>query len=333
MPPTHGCRSDATVRENVPRTMELPAARRGAGSSVQVFTREVTVGYKIVVCIKQVPDTQKITGDAMKADGTVNRQALPAIFNPEDLNALEMALDVREKHGGEVTVLTMGAPTAAAELRQAMFRGADRAVLLTDRKLAASDTLATSYALSQAVRKIGDVDMVFCGRQAIDGDTAQIGPQLAEKLGLPQFTYVERLDIDNGALRVRRGIEGGYEVVEGRLPALLTVTGSANTPRPSAMKREMKFKKAKTPSELYKQDDYMAPSLIQEYRQRGLLVEEWSAEDVGCEPESVGLAGSPTKVKKIEGVKIAATEHKKVEPFQENLDDLVRELIADHTLG
>ena len=148
--------------------------------------------YDSIVCVKQVPDTANVTAEAMKEDGTVNRAALPTIFNPEDLHALETALEVRDQYGGTVTVVSMGPPRAADVLRDCLFRGADRVILLTDRRAAASDTLATSYILSQAVRTIGRYDFVFCGRQAIDGDTAQVGPQCAEKLGIPQITYLEQ---------------------------------------------------------------------------------------------------------------------------------------------
>jgi electron transfer flavoprotein beta subunit len=140
-----------------------------------------------------VPDTENLTGEAMKEDGTVNRTALPTIFNPEDLNALEMALQIRDAHGGRVTVITMGPPRAVDVMREALFRGADEVVLLTDRRFAAGDTLATSYTLACAIRKLPAPDLVLCGRQAIDGDTAQTGPQLAEKLALPQFTYVDEI--------------------------------------------------------------------------------------------------------------------------------------------
>ena len=150
------------------------------------------MGYNCVVLIKQVPDTKRITGEVMNDDGTVNRSALPAIFNPEDLNALELALQIKDQFGGHITVITMGLPAASAILREALFRGADEAILITDRRCAASDTLATSYILSRAVKKL-DYDIVLCGRQAIDGDTAQVGPQLAEKLGITQITYVEEL--------------------------------------------------------------------------------------------------------------------------------------------
>ncbi len=285
------------------------------------------MAYQIVVCVKQVPDTENLTGEAMKEDGTVNRAALPAIVNPEDLNALEMALQVKEAHGGRVTVLTMGGPSAANELRQCLYRGADRAVLLTDKRLAGSDTLATSYALSCAIRQIGEPDLVLCGRQAIDGDTAQIGPQLAEKLGLPQFTYVEEIrEIGPDGIVVRRGLEHGYEVLRGPLPALLTVTSSANDPRPPSAKRLMKYKKARAAWELGDDADGQAAGL----RERDLLIEQWDAEDAGCDPERIGSPGSPTRVKKIEGVRLASEERKRVEPTTEGLGALVQELMDEH---
>ena len=140
------------------------------------------MSYTIIVFVKQVPDTQNISGDAMKPDGTVNRQALPAIFNPEDLNALELALQLKDRYGAKVVAATMGPPNAAEVLRDALCRGADEAVLLTDRAFAGADTLATSYALTCCAKAIGNFDLILCGRQAIDGDTAQVGPQIAEKL-------------------------------------------------------------------------------------------------------------------------------------------------------
>jgi len=286
------------------------------------------VAYEIVVCMKQVPDTENLTGEAMTPDGRVNRSALPAIVNPEDLNALEMALQIKEQHGGNVTVVTMGPPSAAEALREALYRGADRAVLLTDRKFAASDTLATSYVLSQAIRKLPRPDLVFCGRQAIDGDTAQIGPQLAQKLGLPQFTYVEQIvSIGNGEIVARRSLEGGYEIVKGPLPALLTVLSAANQPRPPAIKRLLKYKKARAACEL----DGQAEG-IEQYRSRGLLIEQWGAEQIDADPERCGGAGSPTKVKKIESIKLVSKEHIIVEPTREALNKLVRDLIGEHIL-
>ena len=211
------------------------------------------MAYNCVVAVKQVPDTKRITGQAMNDDGTVNRGALPAIFNPEDLNALELALDIKDKFGGKVTVITMGLPAASEVLRQAIYRGADDAILITDRRCSASDTLATSYILSCAVRKL-NYDIVLCGRQAIDGDTAQVGPQLAEKLNIPQITYVEKLlSLENQTIIVRRNIGNGWQEVKCGLPVLLTVVDDANEPRVSAAKRLMKYKKARTPIEIQSQ--------------------------------------------------------------------------------
>ena len=287
------------------------------------------MGFNTVVCIKQVPDTENLTSEAMKEDGTVNRSALPAIINPEDLNALEMALQVKEEHGGTVTVITMGPSSAADALRKTLYRGADRVILLTDRKFAASDTLATSYALSQAISNLPDVDIVFCGRQAIDGDTAQIGPQLAEKLGLPQYTYADSIvDISDSTLRVERNLEGGHEILEGPIPALLTVTETANTPRPPAAKRLLKYRRARTASELEKADG----GDPKDYADKDLLIEEWTAADVGCDPDRCGGSGSPTKVKKIDSVQLVSEEHVKIDPTPEGMSELVRELIDEHII-
>ncbi len=283
----------------------------------------------MVVCVKQVPDTENLTGEAMKEDGTVNRAALPAIVNPEDLNALEMALQIRDQHGGSVTVLSMGPPKAADALRECLFRGADRAVLVTDRRTAASDTLATSYVLSCAVRKLGHPDLVLCGRQAIDGDTAQIGPQLAEKLGLPQFTYVEEVrEIGAGSVVVKRALDHGYEVLRGPLPALFTVPSSANDPRPASAKRLMKCKKARAAWELGESPE---PEAIDRLRSRDLLIEQWDAEAIGVNVADCGGSGSPTRVKKIESVRLQSTGHKRVEPTAEGLAALVEELQREHT--
>jgi len=282
------------------------------------------VAYEIIVCIKQVPDTENLTTDAMKDDGTVNRAALPAIVNPEDMNALELALDLKDSHGATVTVVTMGPPSAAEALRKCLYRGADRVLLLTDRKFAAADTLATSYALSCAIRKLGMPDLVVCGRQAIDGDTAQIGPQLAEKLGIPQFTYVEDVTgITAESITVKRVMEHEWEVVRGPLPMLLTVTNNANYPRPPGVRKLMRFKNALAPCEVNGQD-------AGELSARGLLMMQWSADDVGCEPEQCGLKGSPTRVKKIESVKLVTTERKMLEPTADAIDDLITELMSEH---
>lgn len=297
------------------------------------------MSYTVLVFVKQVPDTQNITGEAMKADGTVNRAALPAIFNPEDLNALELALQLKDRYGAKVVVGTMGPPAAADVLRDALFRGADEALLLTDRAFAGADTLATSYALSCAAKKVGKVDLILCGRQAIDGDTAQVGSQLAEKLKMPQICYVEEvLELAENKIVARRAIEGGYEILESPLPCLLTVI-DANDPRPPAAKRIMKYKRAMTKSEINKKvsDPYTgnadADAEIKALEAKGLIIAELTAEAVNADPARVGMAGSPTKVKAIQSVVLAGGEAKKIEPTTEGINALIHELIADHTLG
>ncbi|MFP4028656.1 MAG: electron transfer flavoprotein subunit beta/FixA family protein [Candidatus Brocadiia bacterium] len=281
--------------------------------------------YKIVVCIKQVPDTENLTSKAMKEDGTVNRSALPAIVNPEDLNALEMALQIKEEHGANVTVITMGPPSATEALREALYRGADHVILLTDRKFAASDTLATSYILSQGVRQTGQPDLVLCGRQAIDGDTAQIGPQLAEKLQYPQCTYADEiLNLTKDTIKVRRNLGQGYEILESPLPALLTVTEEANEPRPPAAKKLMVHKKSQALCELEKSDDSEEDTEP--------TIDQWGAEDIDCDLDRCGRSGSPTKVKKIESVQLVSEEHARIKPSLEGLSGLVRELIDEHII-
>ena len=269
----------------------------------------------------------------MTPEGTINRAALPAIFNPEDLNALEMALEIKDRFGAEVIVATMGMPAAAEVLRQSLYRGADRAVLVTDRALAGADTLATSYTLSCCAKTIGDVDLVLCGRQAIDGDTAQVGPQIAEKLNIPQLCYVEEVkNIADGKITVRRAIEGGYEVLESPMPALLTVI-DANLPRPMNAKRIMKFKRARTASEVAKEAGDAADAKCKELADRGLLITELSAADINAAPDRIGFPGSPTKVKQVKSVILTAGEAKTVEPTADGIAELIHELISDHTLG
>jgi electron transfer flavoprotein beta subunit len=294
--------------------------------------------YNCVVLVKQVPDTANITGKAMKENGTVNRAALPAIFNPEDLNALEMALQVKEQYGGSVTVLTMGPPRAAEILREALYRGADRVILLTDRKTAGSDTLATSYALQCAVEKIGAYDLVLCGRQAIDGDTAQVGPQVAEKLGLPQITYAEAVEsLDGREVVVRRAFPLGTETVKGALPCLLTVVESANEPRPPSARRVVSNKLAAIPQEypalLEKWPEFETEEALDEYlAARGLKIAVWSGEDVGVDYDRVGLSGSPTKVLKIDSVVLGAEGSKAFEASEAGISVLVQELVEDYIL-
>ncbi len=282
----------------------------------------------------------------MKEDGTVNRAALPAIFNPEDLHALEMALGIRQRCGGTVTVITMGAPPACERLRESLFRGADRTILLTDRRAAASDTLATSYILSCAVAKLGQVDLVLCGRQAIDGDTAQTGPQLAEKLNLPQVTYVEELlELRDRTVRVKRNVGNGHETVECTLPVLLTVLDTAEKARPPAARRQMKYKKARSRAELpalvaeeLPEADEAAQAAevdkrAAELEAKGLLIEQWDLTDIGADLAWCGRNGSPTKVHRIQAIVLTGKGHKAVEPTDEGVRELVAELIEDHTIG
>jgi electron transfer flavoprotein beta subunit len=278
-------------------------------------------GYNCVVCIKQVPDTKKVTGEAMKADGTINRAALPAIFNPEDRNALEAALRVKEQYGGTVTAIAMGLPAACAILREALMCGADKAYLVTDRKAAGSDTLATSYILSCAVRKFNP-DLVFCGRQAIDGDTAQTGPQIAEKLDFAAITYLEDIEMDGDYAIATRDIGTGVEKDRVKLPALFTVTEKFGELRPYEVRRVMKYKKAKAPVEnggVALEGDFAIGQL--------------SCDDIGAEADRCGFAGSPTNVNKIVSVVLAGGDYKEVAATDEGIGGLVSELIADHTIG
>lgn len=287
---------------------------------------------KIVVLAKQVPDTRNVGKDAMKADGTVNRAALPAIFNPEDLNALEQALVLKDMFpGSRIDLLTMGPGRAAEIIREGMFRGADGGVLLTDRKFAGSDTLATSYALSRAVAKLNP-DIIIAGRQAIDGDTAQVGPQVAEKLNLPQVTYAEEIvGFEGEELVIRRRLEHGVETVACPLPLVVTVNGSAPECRPRNAKLVMKYKHAITPSEC-QQDEVSCYADLRTNRPY-LNITEWNVSDVDADDQQLGLSGSPTKVKKIENVVFAAKEAKRLTGSDRDIESLIQELIASHTLG
>ena len=290
------------------------------------------MGLKIIVLAKQVPDTRNVGKDAMKADGTVNRAALPAIFNPEDLNALEQALRLKDDYpGSEVTVLTMGPGRAADIIREGLYRGADNGYLLTDRAFAGSDTLATSYAISCAIKKIEDYDLIIAGRQAIDGDTAQVGPQVAEKLNLPQVTYAEQiLSVDDKKITIKRRLERGVETVDMPLPGVITVNASAPECRPRNAKLLMKYKHAKTITERQSEsEDYIDLTADRPY----LNVTEWSVNDIETDTKWLGLSGSPTKVKKIENVVFQAKEAKRLTPSDKEIDELMKELIANHTIG
>lgn len=292
---------------------------------------------RIIVLAKQVPDTRNVGKDAMKEDGTINRGALPAIFNPEDLNALEQALRIKDKFlGTTITMLTMGPGRAAEIIREGMFRGADNGYLLTDRAFAGADTLATSYALSMAIRKIGDFDLIIGGRQAIDGDTAQVGPQVAEKLGLPQVTYAEEImKIENSKITIRRGIAGGVETVEAPMPLLITVNGSAAECRPRNAKLVQKYKRALGVQEKAEITKAGQPLPYEDdYKQYPYLnIEEWSVADVDADVVQCGLSGSPTKVKTIQNIVFQAKESKVISSADGEIDDLMKELIENHTIG
>ena len=296
------------------------------------------MSLKIVVLAKQVPDTRNVGKDAMTAEGTVNRAALPAIFNPEDLNALEQALRIKEQNPGTtVGLLTMGPPRAGEIIREGLYRGADTGWLLTDRLFAGADTLATSYALATAIKKIGDVDLVIGGRQAIDGDTAQVGPQVAQKLGLNQVTYAEEiLEItageDAGAprkARIRRMIDGGVEVVEAPLPLVVTVNGSAAECRPANAKLVMKYKYAACPLEVAEDDTRKGLRAERPY----LNLTQWSVADVDGDASQCGMSGSPTKVKEVQSIAFQAKESKTMDGSDENINNLIVELLNDKIIG
>lgn len=288
--------------------------------------------YKIIVLAKQVPDTRNVGKDAMTEAGTVNRAALPAIFNPDDLLALEQALQIKDQNPGtKVGVLTMGPPRAGEIIRQGLYRGADTGWLLTDRLFAGADTLATSYALATAIKKIGMHDIIIGGRQAIDGDTAQVGPQVAQKLGLTQVTYAEEiLKIEDGKATIRRHIDGGVETVVAPLPLVITVNGSATPCRPCNAKLVMKYKRATCPSERPAEPgkyDYL-------YEQKPYLnLTQWSVADVDGDPQQCGGAGSPTKVKAVQNIVFQAKESKTLSGSDADVEGLIQELLNEKIIG
>lgn len=290
------------------------------------------MNIRIVVLAKQVPDTRNVGKDAMKADGTVNRAALPAIFNPEDLNALELAIRVKNKlKNVEIVLLTMGPPRAAEVIREALYRGADKGYLITDKKFAGSDTLATSYALSLAIKKLAPYHLVISGRQAIDGDTAQVGPQTAEKLGIPQITYAEEIvEVSEKHISIKRRLERGIEVVKSPFPVLVTVHSSAPDCRARNAKLIMKYKHARTVTEIQAETkDYTELYSNRPY----LQIEEWTVEDLKADVEMLGLSGSPTKVKKIENVVLQQKESKVLTSHDNDIDGLMKSLIDSHVIG
>ena len=289
------------------------------------------MSLKIIVLAKQVPDTHNVGPDAMTPEGTINRSALPAVFNPDDLNALEQALQLKDKFpGSTISVVTMGLPKSAEVIREALYRGADEGYVVTDRPLGGADTLATSYTLAQAIKKIGDFDIILGGRQAIDGDTAQVGPQIAEKLGLTQVTYAEEiLSLDEKARKVviKRHIDGGVETVEAPLPLVVTVNGSAAPCRPRNAKRVMKYKRATVALE--RNDANLNPNPDKPY----LDITQWGAADIDCDPQQIGKAGSPTNVKKVENIVFKAKESRTMTGSDEDINSLMKELISEKIIG
>jgi electron transfer flavoprotein beta subunit len=266
-------------------------------------------GLEIVVCIKQVPDSAQIR--VHPVTNTIMRQGVPTIINPYDLFALEEALRLRDEFGGKVTVVTMGPPSAEDSLRKALGFGADRAVLLTDRFFAGSDTLATSYALATAVRKVGaeygQPHVVFTGKQTIDGDTAQVGPGIAKRLGLNQLTYVAKinsLDRESGSIVVERRAEGGVQVLESRLPCLITMLEGSNVVRRGSMADVIRAARAE--------------------------VTIWNAQSAGIEDiGKCGLRGSPTVVKKVFAPSARAEKAHQIDVKDKKTDDLAEALIAE----
>ena len=296
------------------------------------------MSYNSIVLVKQVPDTANISGQVMKPDGTVNRAMLPAIFNPEDKTALELALQIKDRYGGKVSAITMGPPKASEVLRDCLYMGADAVFLISDRKFAGADTLATSYVLSEAIKSIGNFDLIFAGRQAIDGDTAQVGPQTAEKLGVNQITYVEEImHIDKKKIKIKRKIDGGYEILESPFPVLMTVIKDAAVPRPFKATRVMAFKNARSLMELEKMVEgnslLYIDDLKHEYESKSLFIPTLTMDELNVAAERCGLHGSPTKVYKIESVILAGGEHVKIEPNKEGLSQLIDQLMDDHILG
>ena len=294
--------------------------------------------FKSIVLVKQVPDTANISGSVMKEDGTVNRSKLPAIFNNEDRVAIEFALRIKEKFGGTVTAITMGPQRASDILRECLYMGADSVYLISDRKFAGADTLATSYVLSEAIKKIGSFDFIFAGRQAIDGDTAQVGPQTAEKLNLPQVTYVEEiLEVSKTHAKIKRKIDGGYEIVRAKFPVLFTVLKDAAEPRPFSAKRVMAYKGAKSLMDLEKMTEgnslLYTDKLQHEYEEKNLFIPTLTMDELGLDPERCGIKGSPTKVHKVDSVVLGGGNHIRVEPTKEGLEKLVDQLLADHIFG
>ncbi|MCB0474261.1 MAG: electron transfer flavoprotein subunit beta/FixA family protein [Flavobacteriaceae bacterium] len=288
----------------------------------------------MIVLAKQVPDTRQVGPDAMKPDGTVNRVKLATIFNPDDLHALEVALNIKDRvPGSKVTILTMGPQRAADIIREGYYRGADDGIMISDKRFGGSDTLATSYSLVRAIKKIGSYDLILGGRQAIDGDTAQVGPQCAEKLNIPQVTYVEEvLDLQDELITVKRRLEKGIETVEAPYPCLMTVHGSSPACRSRHAKLLMKYKYARTVTELNSRHSDELLRALHEKRPY-LTIPEWGVEDIGADESKIGLSGSPTKVKSVENIVLTASETKRLSDSDDDIENMIKELIAHHNIG
>ena len=283
---------------------------------------------KILVCIKQVPDTVEVKIDPKT--GTLIRDGVPSIINHDDKTGIEAALRIKEQLGGTVTVVSMGPPQADVALREALAMGCDEAYLVSAREFGGSDTYATSGIIAAALKKIG-YDLIITGRQAIDGDTAQVGPQVAEKLGLTQITYAEEiLEVGDGKIKVKRHIDGGVETVEGPLPIVITVNGSAAPCRPRNAKLVQKYKHAKTVTE--KQQGNLDYTDLYDKRDY-LNLTEWSVADVNGDLAQCGLSGSPTKVKAIQNIVFQAKESKTISGSDRDVEELIVELLANHTIG
>ena len=293
------------------------------------------MSLRIIVLAKQVPDTRNVGPDAMTPEGTVNRAALPAVFNPEDLNALEQALRLKEQFpGSTISVVTMGLPKSAEVIRESLYRGADAGYVVTDRCLGGADTLATSYTISQAIKKIGDYDIILGGRQAIDGDTAQVGPQIAEKLGLTQVTYAEEiLSLDEAARKIviKRHIDGGVETVEAPLPLVVPVKGSAAPCRPRNAKRVMKYKNATAPAERPAEQAEAIAALVE--KKPYLNITQWGAADIDADLKQVGKAGSPTNVKTVKNIVFKAKESQTLTASDADVEGLIVELLNEKIIG
>ena len=287
---------------------------------------------KIIVLAKQVPDTRHVGPDAMKPDGTVNRGKLSTVFNPDDLHALELALNIKDRiPGTQVTILTMGPQKAADIIREGYYRGVDDGIMISDRRFGGADTLATSYTLVQGIKKLAPYDLIVGGRQAIDGDTAQVGPQCADKLNIPQVTYVEEvLSIEEDRIVARRRLETGVETVSAPYPVLMTVHGSSPECRSRKAKKVMKYKYARTKTEMRKGDAILEALHI---KRPHLVIPEWSVEDINADVTKIGLAGSPTKVKSVSSIVLTATESKVLTDSDSDIEGMIKELIKHHTIG